>query len=326
MILQRFDQGWGHDLPLKQLEHRLLQAYLKPMIVDQHTKLALVNSTWYTDQYHCHVLSKLQPDIDAIILVSMLDATNITAGDFKSVCPNVLEVGYFNSDHNIDFWAIMVNEYFHSADGDHRKPIHPFICLNRKPHAHRLQLIKNLYCKKLIHRGLISLGANNCFPTLSLPNDDSAKSPAPDKDSNQLGIPNDIASLGSLTNWHNSLLNIVTETVYDIEQVNFVSEKIYKPIWGMRPFLVYAPNGAANWLAQRGFEPYTTDWADIYTGDLHDPVNIPEFLAVLCEQSTVYFESKLLALWPKIQHNKQNFLRYTSQNLSKINQGIKWPT
>jgi hypothetical protein len=142
----------------------------------------------------------------------------------------------------------------------------------------------------------------------------------------QNGIPNDIATLGNMKNWQRHFLNIVTETVYDINVNHFVSEKIYKPIVGMRPFLVYDPDGACQWLRDRGFVNYTNDFTDITDLDLKNPANIAPFLVVLSSQKSTYWKKKLVDLNQKIVYNKEHFYQYVDNQKLKVQKGIICPT
>jgi hypothetical protein len=148
---------------------------------------------------------------------------------------------------------------------------------------------------------------------------------APNATRDHYGIPNDIVSLGHLGNWSRHLLNIVTETFYDINRTGFVSEKIYKPIVGCRPFLVCDPDGGTQWLCERGFELYTQDFQDISDLNLAQPHNIPKFLAALCEQTPVYWQKKFVDLQEKIQYNKAHFADYVTRQQSIVKQGIPCP-
>ena len=118
------------------------------------------------------------------------------------------------------------------------------------------------------------------------------------------------------------MVNIVTETFYDINQTGFVSEKIYKPIVGCRPFLVYDPDGGTQWLTDRGFETYTCDFGDISDLDLSKPNNIPKFLVSLCSQTPAYWQKKFIDLQEKILYNKNHFADYVQQQHKLVKQGI----
>ena len=129
-------------------------------------------------------------------------------------------------------------------------------------------------------------------------------------------------SLGDTSNWCRSFLNVITETTWDINNSGFVSEKIYKPIVGCRPFLVYDPDGATQWLTHRGFEPYTQDFRDISDLDLTNPDNLAAFLEVLCAQPRAYWQKKFLDLQSKIMYNKQHFADYIRDQRQIIEKGI----
>jgi hypothetical protein len=166
------------------------------------------------------------------------------------------------------------------------------------------------------------MGGNNS-PAERILNIDSGHSDlAPNNGTDQNGIANDIMSLGHPDNWSRCFLNVVTETQFDIEKTYFVSEKIYKPIVGCRPFLIYAL-GADQWLTQRGFKTYATDFQDISNLDLTNPYNIPEFLVTLCKQTPKYWQSKFVALKDKIVYNKTHFAEYIQQQKLNIEKGFK---
>ena len=113
----------------------------------------------------------------------------------------------------------------------------------------------------------------------------------------------------------------MTETVFDVDREWFVSEKIYKPVIGSRPFLVHAPNGAQAWLAHVGIESYVADFRDISDRDPADPGQLAAFLVDLVQQSPAYFQHKYLALQEKITYNQSMFQAHVDRTWHKINQG-----
>jgi hypothetical protein len=187
------------------------------------------------------------------------------------------------------------------------------MCLNRKPHWHRRQLYQQLQAHNLLNLGMVSMGSESGPALRTLPTDCEHDNLAPNASKEYYGIPNDIVSIGHLDNWRRCFLNIVTETVFDINRNKFVSEKIYKPIVGGRPFLVYDPGGAEDWLVTRGFKTFLDDFRDISELDLRNPKNIAPFLSVLSQQNMPYLISKYLALRDKIQYNKIHFQEYVQQ-------------
>ena len=221
---------------------------------------------------------------------------------------------------------MLLQQHFHDQASTAATDIDTaFMCLNRKPHQHRLRLYNQLEARGLLEHGLVSFGSNTGVAVRTLPDDQGGCDLAPNGGTKQNGIANDLVSLGNIKNWNRCLINIVTETVFDIKLHHFVSEKIYKPILGMRPFLVYATDGAVDWLESRGFQTFVRDFRDITDLDLANPDNISLFLDALSKQSQDYLQTKYQELLPKVQHNVENFHRHCQLQLDKVERGIELP-
>lgn len=325
MIIKHFDQGWGPEYPAKQLENQLLQKLYQQL--ENHTQSwVVINSVWYSADFHATVVMPFlqSTQVDRILLVAMLDAAIPQPDWFADTAP-VLTVGYYPGAGFVDFWALFLARHFQEPN---TLPLlradcvdTPFMCLNRKPHWHRRRLYTQLESAGLLDLGMVSLGGDDTPPVRTIKEVVSVADLAPNSGTEQNGIPNDITSLGQIENWQRCFLNIVTETVYNINQHCFVSEKIYKPILGMRPFLVYADDAAVQWLTDRGFEPYVGDFADITDLDLANPANTVNFLSVLCQQPRTYWQKKLIDLQSKIMYNKDQFHKYTLQQHHNLKNG-----
>ena len=325
MIIQRFDNGWGLQFPLKKFEAHIVDCMLVQVSADA-SRTVVINSVWYTKQYHEQVLAWLRNNpVDRIVLIAMLDAAIPAADWYNEFDCEVLTVGYYEGPHAVDFCAVFVDEFLKPPSLDTlMSPEHidtAYMCLNRKPHWHRQKLYRRLETSNLLDRGIVSMGGTG-LATRSLPADCEPDNLAPNAAAAHYGIPNDIVSLGHMQNWQRHLVNIVTETFFDINQTGFVSEKIYKPIVGCRPFLVYDPDGGTRWLTDRGFEPYVADFADITDLNLAEPAAMHRFLGVLCDQSPDYWQAKFLALSEKILYNKHHFTDYVHSQKQKIQKGI----
>ena len=326
MILRTFDQGWGNNFSTKQFERELLEPFVSRLSASDKTTV-IINSTWYTDEYHKEIIEYLQTvSVDYIVLVSMLDFAIPRAERYREIKAEVVEIGYYSGPGEIDYWALFLDRYFfppHTIDLCRIDLIdRPFMCLNRKPHEHRVELYNQLKELGLHHRGIVSLGGTEGTAVQSADVNTTVEELAPNSGIDQYGISNDIASLGNMENWCRSFLNIVTETVYNINECHFVSEKIYKPIVGLRPFLVYADDGAERWLADKGFVNYLDDFADICDLDLRQSKNLAPFLRILCDQPRQYWQHKLVDLNQKIVYNKQQFYNHVDKQKLKIQKGI----
>lgn len=325
MIVQRFNYGWGPEWPIKQIEASMLDQYLAPL-VQSDVRVAVIDSTWYGQDQHQQTMTWLRSnDWDCLVLVSMIDPAIPAPGWFVEFDRPVYAVGSYDSDYNICFWAEVVAQHI-KPYRDHDIDT-AFMCLNRKPHWHRKKLYYEIQQQGVLDQGLVSLGSDGHDPaTRELVEPIRDNTLAPNGQKSHHGIPNDINSLGDLGNWKRHFVNVVTETVYDINSTQFVSEKIFKPIMGCRPFLVYDSDGATKWLNSRGFQPFTEDFRDISDLDLANPENIAPFLKILCQQSPTYWQQKYLDLLPKIEYNLQRFNEFIEQQRQFIKQGIACPT
>jgi len=324
MIAHRHDYGWGPEWPIKQIERQITDAYLAPF-VDTDARVVTVNSTWYGQEQHAQTLSWLrQHDWDCLVLISMIDSAIPRADWFAEFDRPVIEIGSYPGPHHISLWAEAAARHMEPCT-DHDITL-PFMCLNRKPHWHRMRLYQQLERHSLLDQGLVSLGSTGTeAATRSIPESVPDNDLAPNGAVQHHGIVNDIMSLGNITNWRSHFVNIVTETVFDVDHKYFVSEKIFKPMIGARPFLVYAPGGAEQWLRDQNFETYLDDFADISDLDLRDPDCITPFLVELCAQNRDYWRQKYLDLLPKILYNQHRFNTFVAEQRCKIQQGISCP-
>jgi hypothetical protein len=329
MIVKIFDNGWGNHYPLKQYEQSVIDSMLAP-VRDHSARTVVINSVWYTQDYHASVMAWLrQHEFDHIVLVAMLDAAIPYPDRYAEFERPVSTIGYYPGSGHIDFWALFVDRFMQvpslSDIMDAQSISTPFMCLNRKPHWHRRRLYERMQELDLINKGLVSMGSDHGTAVQRLDSDTIHDNLAPNAGAEHYGVPNDIASLGHLGNWRCHFLNVVTETVYDINKTGFVSEKIYKPIVGCRPFLVYDHDGACAWLRNRGFEPYVDDFLDISDLDLSIAGNVAPFLRTLCNQPVCYFQKKFVDLRDKILYNNTQFQQHINQQKNILQQGLSCP-
>lgn len=325
MIVHCHDYGWGPQWPIKQIEQEITDLYLTPLM-QSNLRVVMINSVWYGEHQHAATLHWLRNNAwDCAVLISMIDAAIPSVDWFSEFGRPVQAIGSYPGEHHISLWAEVAARYILPCQ-DHAIDL-PFMCLNRKPHWHRLRLYNEIAAAGLLDQGLVSLGGDNASPARRvLPETVVCNNLAPNGAGDQHGIINDIVSLGDAAHWRRHLVNIVTETVFDVDDQYFVSEKIFKPMLGARPFLVYAPGGAEQWLKAQEFQTYLDDWHDITDLDLRDASNMVPFLTVLSAQGLSYWQHKYLDLGPKIQYNQAMFTQFVARQRQRIQQGIRCPT
>jgi len=214
---------------------------------------------------------------------------------------NIKTMGYidtnkFKQDQAVPFWAIQSGKAFKTYSDQDVTPVdfeNTFLCYNRKPTFHRKWLYEQFKKHSLLNKGIFTLG-----------NDDPEKG---------LGIPNDNASLGPLDVWNRSFLIIVTETDHNMNTaVPFVSEKIWKPLIGMRPFVCLGDKGTIKSLKDEGFHTFNEFFGcqkDDLTVD--DVVNLVKRYKGNTTQDYNSLEEKLI-------HNRKRFFEYTQEQSSLL--------
>lgn len=112
-------------------------------------------------------------------------------------------------------------------------PEYLYLAYNRKPRIHRIQLVTELINNELLDRGWVTFEKGH-YPEIDVrtENTDQTLHSADVRFSR----PEDILSLGNLEIWKNSYLIIASET--DHADPWQLSEKTWKPIFGLRPFLI----------------------------------------------------------------------------------------
>lgn len=226
-------------------------------------RVMIVNPTWLHETNLAQDIRDAHPDF--IICHNFVDPAvpKIFEAIETSGVPYII-LGN-SAQYRIDFWAMVCDLYFQNyeerdlqLDPNARK----FICLNRKPHPHRVALVEHLISAGLQEQGYISLGRPGNPIVLDEAFDDSQG--IKDEYGN-LGVDetfvtrhirNDIFSVGSLDIWRKSLLCLVTETEFSNANPNnfFTSEKTFKPIIGMRPFFIYGQAPLRKHLKDSGFD------------------------------------------------------------------------
>lgn len=328
MIIKHFDQGWKGVRSAK-LQNLFVKQFTKKVSTDS-SRTVLVNHTWYhtnfdpvTGEYagegswfHDSIVEFLANNkVDRIIQYCLVDPAWNHPG--YTTDAEIVRVGWYpGSEHWVDFVAIMTKYQF-VIPGDMEpqwaKIDTPFMCLNGKPHSHREDIVAQILAAGLEKKGLVSFGGNARIPTMVLPDEDShVKTTGINPD------PYDAMTFGPRGSWDRHFLNVVTETVMDVDAEQFWSEKVHKPWLGFKPFLIYAPNGGTAMLERHGFASFVNDFGDISDLDLRQKKNIVPFLSVLSEQPVSYLQHKYQALLPKMLHNRARFDAYAKQQVDKL--------
>ena len=160
-------------------------------------------------------------------------------------------VGY--SDEHWHSWypQWFIDNNLHADVNDmmlNNSPKNLYLAYNRKPRIHREWLVKSLIENKLLDRGWVTFEKGH-YPEIDAMTGETDQ----DKHSEDTRYtrPEDILSLGDMSIWRDSYMIVVSETDHDDPWQ--LSEKTWKPIFGLRPFLINGRREVYNILDRLGF-------------------------------------------------------------------------
>lgn len=289
---------------------------------------AFINTTWLDKDEDLEKIIDCKPK--SAVCYSSVDWENTICrkepNDFiKKNIPNTIYVGNSNNSYYFSFWMDFVFEHldkFKSFDNfNFDKNIKTFMCLNRKPHEHRIELVRKLFDHDLDKDGLISLGTfekpvpwdyKGLKVPIKLPKD-IVNVEGNDAVAGQAGgITNDITGLGYKKNWNSHFLHIVTETTVHTDV--FISEKTFKPIIGMRPFIILGDDAIYQKIHEWGFDTFDDILGTGYKGKYYtDRINwILDVLKNLRKEHSL--DKLLKKLEPRLLHNYKLFYSVAKKN------------
>jgi len=190
-----------------------------------------------------------------------------------------------------------------------------YLCLNRKLHPFRIDFLEML--ESISDCGIISRGPIGFTdPIYDIQQVD------PHETENRGITVNDIYSLGNPDIWSQIFIDVVTESCKHSNV--FLSEKTWKPIIGLRPFLILGDDNLYNQLHLLGFDtfddlfgtwwtlPHWQDRAQAIVDILKNFNSTPQDLNMLYQK-----------LLPRLINNRKRFEALMIENHTKIsNLGI----
>jgi len=307
----------------------------------------LINTTWFGPQFNNgHYDRFLQlvntnQQFDRVFLMATADPVFLNQEQINNLIQSVHAkqiylLGHFDTDYQFNFHATVLGRYFANYTEDDLLPKDLkkiFLNYNRKPREHRVQLVSKLIENNLDQYGIITLGTesnriyNKTEPTPGhFIVEDLADFGAQDSmgranGSEQFGIPDDIHSVGNLNLWQQHFLNIVSETEFLPWDNTFVSEKTWKPILGLRPFVLNGQTKIYKYLQDNGFYTFNHYWPHIKMEELlefevHDSLlAVIKFLSTMTNDTLLEMYADML---PALEHNRNRFFEFAKEQQYKI--------
>lgn len=282
-------------------------------------KKIIAVTSWHEPADLVETIKNRDPDLT--VLCSLTDPLGPIENLIDNIPGRVILIGYVSGEYYYDFWAVACSKFFKKYNNHELEPTafdYLYLNYNRKPHRHRIELVKLLETSDLINCGCVTLG-NSAYTVNDQHN--NYKEYGADDVVGDVGIPNDIYSLGQLEIWNRSFINIVGETQFEFSNNVFLSEKIFKPIIGLRPFVINGSPGIYRILKRAGFDCFD----DLFPVDILSKETFTSWKFEnhkhIVESLTNFKDKDLIDMYhqlkPRLLYNQQLFYEHaTNQSIN----------
>lgn len=299
-----------------------------------------INTTWFGPQFNNNLWSQYKTliqhqEFDCLFLLAAADPVFLNQEQIDSMQKETNTtlhlLGHFDSPYYFNFHSQVLVRYFKkytNQDLIMHTPKHVYVNYNRKPRDHRSALVNNLIKENLLDKGVVTLGKqNNVFSqevepaqclTLNETVDDAVGNWGMGM---EFGIPHDIHSLGNMDIWRNHFLTVIGETEFLPWDNMFISEKTWKPILGMRPFVINGQTKIYKFLRDQGFKTFNQYWSHVdmeNSSELEVHNNIIQVIKYLCELDPQQLTSMYQNMLPDLEHNRERFFEFAKKQRCKI--------
>jgi hypothetical protein len=307
----------------------------------------LINTTWFGPQFaaddntgwiQVETLINQNKSFDNLFLLSVIDPMYLMSQDLEKIQTGL----NIQNTHYIGMHADSKFEWnFHSFTTAQHSPEYnesellptefnkAFLLYQRKPRPHRLEVTKRLIKENLLDFGIVTLGSNENhnydwtdgdeIPLVLTIDDDPADYKHNGNYNEFGGIPNDLVTLGRLDIWRSCLLNVVSETEFDPTHPRFITEKMWKPIIGLRPFLIHGQTSIYGWLRNHGFRTFNQYWSHVdVEGNADVHATTIEVLKYLSNKSADELMELYQSMLPDIRYNKTRYYEFANEQYYKM--------
>jgi len=332
-------EPWGKQ------EHYIIDAVKRQVELNfPNNRNLIINTTWLGPQFNNGIWNQvcnIVEEYDNLFWLAPVDPLTITEKQRNEIeqrlgVKRVFHVGSsFNpGPYTFNTGAIASYQDFPNyTDKDVRLETieYKYMCLNRKPKPHRIRIVESLKHNNLLNDGIVTLGLNNAdydasegISTdvfLKIEND-AAEEYAPESVSGYNafgGVPFDVCSLGRLDIWRKHFLNIISETEWRPWDPMFVTEKTWKPIVGMRPFLINGQPQIYQWLRDNGFKTFT-HYFPVELEDVNEEQIIPAIIEAVKYLTTADLTNMYVDMLPDLAYNRKRFFKFAQEQDKKLNE------
>ena len=305
-------------------------------------KNLVISMTWFGPQFdndgwetlvsyeNQHVM------FDNVFLVATVDPPMLNVGERRQIknmvgALRMYELGNFDGPYQFNFFSAVIKDKFTTYTKEQLIPTnfdHIYVNYNRKPKTHRVAFVKKLMQRDLLKVGTVTLGKdeshihdqdtnNTLYLTLGEKHEDYVnvgnKPPVWG-----FGIPQDYYSLHRLDIWKTTFLYINAATEFNPVDDLFCQQDTFKPLIGLRPYVINGVQKTYRWLRLHGFKNFNHYWPhiDIENGDVHDTIiELIEFLDALSSTELLEMYNDML---PDLLFNKDRFFEFAQEQKYKM--------
>ena len=302
-----------------------------------------INLTWFGPQFtngeydrFLELVNKKQ-SYNNLFLLCTVDPAMINPEQIQDIVrklnyPALYKIGNFDTEYHFNFFAPVLKKHFQFYTDEELKLIDPkyvFINYNRKPREHRVNFVRQLIDKDLKKYGIVTLGkpniiydkdpANDLYFSIGETIESYSKNNHWFSGPDQFEIPHDVLTLHRMDYWQQHFLYIIGATEFNVWDDLFVSETQFKPILGLRPFLINGNPRTYQWLRDNGFRTFNHYFDNI---DFEDSETVHESLCKAIEFLATKSPAQIIELYeqmlPDLYHNRERFYKYADEQQYKI--------
>jgi len=246
--------GWPITANSGELERQILHSVANQ--IDkyfQHQNNLLINGTWLNWDFQ-HAVEDLMIHYrpDNVFISSMVDPWDMDQWAIEKFSGSkIYFFGNTDNKHHVNFWAIYCGKMF---------PIYsiPDVTLSENAnniylcYQNKINRYRDCIYEEFKNHGLLSHGHMTYWNRSVGPKDMNFV----EKDAFSKNLLNTHDSIGCMKTWKSCLINIVSETEHTENQHTFISEKTWKAIIGLRPYIINGDPKIYTFLKKQGFKTF----------------------------------------------------------------------
>jgi len=295
----------------------------------------LINLTWFGPQFNNGTWDTIVNfknngvKFDNVFFLATVDPPYLNVSELQEAknlvdALRVFYLGNFDSEYHFNFFAPVIAEKFKKYSNDQLLLTdinHLFVNYNRKPKLHRVEFVKKLIDQDLIKLGTVTLGTdltNDLLLTIGEKDEDYLEWGNSKNHWGRFGVPHDMYSLHRMDIWKTTFLYINAATEFNPINDLFCQQDTFKPMLGLRPFVINGVQRTYRWLRLQGFKTFNQYWShiDIETGPVHDTIcELIQHLNSLESKEIIAMYNDML---PELNHNKNRFFEFAQEQRFKM--------